>query len=242
VIVFEGEDGDLYAMRPDGKGIRAFVLRRPCIPLDFSRDGRVVACATSWAGVDHIYVMNRDGSDRHRVPLSRGAHVVDASLSPDGRQLAITNARTADSFEIWRVSTNGTGAQRLVVEGVSQQPRWSPDGRRIAYVHEARVTACAAGDAVVMDANGRHRRVVARSITVANGRRTVRISLSSASKIIAAPVSSETLPEHRLSAREFSSFRQRAGSHGRSDESPRPVPRPSSQLGGRPVSGFSFLG
>jgi len=275
VIVFEGEDGDLYAMRPDGKGIRAFVLRRPCIPLDFSRDGRVVACATSWAGVDHIYVMNRDGSDRHRVPLSRGAHVVDASLSPDGRQLAITNARTADSFEIWRVSTNGTGAQRLVVEGVSQQPRWSPDGRRIAYVHEARVTACAAGDAVVMDANGRHRRVVARNITVAKwspdekqiafaddcgtittasvggglakvvareayertsaGRRTVRISLSSASKIIAAPVSSETLPEHRLSAREFSSFRQRAGSHGRSDESPRPVPRPSGFPARRPA-------
>lgn len=34
-------------------------------------------------------------------------------------------------------------------------------------VHEARVTACAAGDAVVMDANGRHRRVVARNTTVA---------------------------------------------------------------------------
>lgn len=131
VIVFEGEDGDLYAMRPDGKGLRPFVLRRPCIPLDFWRDGRVVACTASWPGIDHIYVMNRDGSHRHRVPLPRGAEVADASLSPDGRQLAFTNARTADSFEIWRVSTNGTGARRLVVGGVNQ-PRWSPDGRRIA--------------------------------------------------------------------------------------------------------------
>jgi WD40-like Beta Propeller Repeat len=167
VVVFEGEDGGLYAMRPDGKSLRPFVLGRPCVPLDFSRDGRVVACAGSWPGIEHIYVMNRDGSNRRRVPLPPGAEVADASLSPDGRQLAFTNARAADSFEIWRVSKSGTGARRLVVGGVNQRPRWSPDGRRIVYVREARVTACAAGDAVVMDTNGRHRRVVARNITVA---------------------------------------------------------------------------
>jgi len=107
---------------------------------------------------------------------------------------------------------------------------WSPDEKQIAFADDC-------GTITTASVGGGLAKVVAREAyeRTSAGRRTVRISLSSASKIIAAPVSSETLPEHRLSAREFSSFRQRAGSHGRSDESPRPVPRPSGFPARRPA-------
>jgi len=165
MIVFVGEDNRDYAMRPSGEGLRPFAFRRWCVPLDFSLDGRVVACATSWPEIDDVYVMNRDGSDWRRVPLPRGSVVADASLSPDGRQLIFTNARRG--FEIWRVSTDGRRPERLVVGGVNQHPRWSPDGTRITYIHEGQITACGIGDVVVMDVNSRRHRVVARDASLA---------------------------------------------------------------------------
>jgi dipeptidyl aminopeptidase/acylaminoacyl peptidase len=165
VIVFRGEDGGWYAMKPDGSGLSRFALPRFCVPLDFAADGRTVVCARPRS--EHVYVMRRDGANRRRVPPPPRGSVADPSLSPSGRQLVFTSARTAEAFDVWKTSSQGTNPQRLVVGGINQQPRWSPDGRRIAYVHGATPSACAAGDVVVIDANGRNPRVIARRKSLA---------------------------------------------------------------------------
>ena len=61
-------------------------------------------------------------------------------LSPDGSQVVFTLS-TADwkvdkrISHIWRVRADGTGLLQLTAgtEG-EQQPKWSPDGRQIAFV------------------------------------------------------------------------------------------------------------
>lgn len=66
--------------------------------------------------------------------------VADPQLSPDGSKVAFTvtsvdqkaNRREA---AIWLVSTNGGEPRRLSAEGAnSNHPRWSPDGKSIAFL------------------------------------------------------------------------------------------------------------
>ncbi len=67
----------------------------------------------------------------------------DAEISPDGRTVAYVR-RTADIMtdkvrsSIWLIDV-GTGEQRPVVTGTGEHfsPRWSRDGRRLAYVSTA---------------------------------------------------------------------------------------------------------
>jgi Tol biopolymer transport system component len=171
LIVFEGEDGYLRAIRPDGTGMRPFKLRVPCVtPIDFSADGRIVVCVGSGPrGRPPVYLMKRDGSDGRRVWLPAGTYPMDVSLSPDGSKLVVSNTITAESSELWEVPTDGQAAQRLVVGGWNDYPRWSPDGEEIAFFRDAELYECATGEfgtgeLVVMDVKARHQRAIARGI------------------------------------------------------------------------------
>lgn len=66
--------------------------------------------------------------------------VTDAQISPDGKWIAYTvssvdmkeNAADAD---IWLVATSGGSAVRLTTSKKNDnQPRWSPDGKRLAFI------------------------------------------------------------------------------------------------------------
>ena len=60
---------------------------------------------------------------------------LDPQLSPDGRRIALASERTGRSREIWIANVDGSGAVRLTdtVGKLQGTPRWSPDGRWIAY-------------------------------------------------------------------------------------------------------------
>ena len=60
---------------------------------------------------------------------------LDPQLSPDGRRIALASERTGKSREIWIANVDGSGAVRLTDTSGKLQgtPRWSPDGRWIAY-------------------------------------------------------------------------------------------------------------
>lgn len=67
-------------------------------------------------------------------------NVSDAQISPDGRWVAYVVSRTdmkenAVDSDLWLVSTEGGEPVRLTTSKKNDnQPRWSPDGRRIAFI------------------------------------------------------------------------------------------------------------
>jgi dipeptidyl aminopeptidase/acylaminoacyl peptidase len=69
------------------------------------------------------------------------AFLRDARLSPDGGRVAYTVSRTdgEERFEIWIADIKGEGEERLGCSGNATAPRWSPDGRWIAFVGNDRL-------------------------------------------------------------------------------------------------------
>src|ERR1051325_11194949 len=66
--------------------------------------------------------------------------VSDPRLSPDGAQVVFT-VRQSDLEDdkshthVWRVNWDGSGATQLTFSDDSENsPRWSPDGKRIAFL------------------------------------------------------------------------------------------------------------
>ncbi len=81
-----------------------------------------------------------DTPSRHFTPRDVFAlsHADDVQISPDGKRIAYTRASgdimiDSDRREIWLVDTATGKQQPLGVPG-SAQPRWSPDGGRLAFV------------------------------------------------------------------------------------------------------------
>lgn len=61
--------------------------------------------------------------------------VVDAVLSPDGKQLAYSFSTAIDGNDIWVANSDGTGAQKLIKMATLQhEPVWSPDGEQVYFL------------------------------------------------------------------------------------------------------------
>ena len=60
---------------------------------------------------------------------------LDPHLSPDGKRIAMASERSGKGREIWIANVHGGGAVRITDSNGKGQgmPRWSPDGRWIAY-------------------------------------------------------------------------------------------------------------
>lgn len=103
-------------------------------------------------------------SARDMLTLKR---VSDPQLSPDGRTIAYT-VGTPDLAgnrvvsHIWTVNIDGTRPRQITTASTSSSgPRWSPDGRRIAFNH--------GGQVWTMEADGDNRSQITRISTGAAG-------------------------------------------------------------------------
>jgi Tol biopolymer transport system component len=117
----------------------------------YSPDGSKIAFdREGLLGKTHIYIMNADGTNPVAVtsdgPLPNANFHRYPTWSPDGTKLAFISDRDGPrKSEIWVINVNGSGLTKLTtniqlgsdsggpVFSWDRNPRWSPDGSRIAF-------------------------------------------------------------------------------------------------------------
>ena len=95
--------------------------------------------------------------------LIGAVRVADPQVSPDGRSVAFVRTTTtvstgARNADIWIVAADGSSAPKLLIGGEKTEntPRWSPDGRRLAFIS----TRDGAPNIFIADADGGNVRAV----------------------------------------------------------------------------------
>lgn len=121
---------------PDGSEVAyvtqpCAVLATGCFPL-------------GWVVGTDVYVADVRTGDARRILSLPHMAVFGLEWSPSGRQLAFYAYKVMETGLVWGlglthpdvyvVDVTGSGLTPVTADGMSTQPRWSPDGRRLAYV------------------------------------------------------------------------------------------------------------
>ena len=78
-----------------------------------------------------IYSMNSDGTGQTRL-THHEARDFQAAWSPNGGQIAFTSERT-NGLSIFVMDADGANVRQLTEGPFEVAPKWSPDGKRIAF-------------------------------------------------------------------------------------------------------------
>jgi TolB protein len=143
-IVFQASAGaqrQLFAINPDGSGLRQVTRLAGSEQPDWSPDGSRIAFDAPGAGGTRILTVRPDGSDTRAVPLTTGGSSAAPAYSPDGGSLAFEHrARSSRPGEhgIFVVSVEGGKPRRVTTGGAmagayDTAATWSPDGARLAF-------------------------------------------------------------------------------------------------------------
>jgi len=146
-IVFQGQDGAVYEVGSDGRGLRElFPASRGITQIAWSPDGNRIAWAGAVDGRYGIHVSALDGSDARQ--LTDGANDGWPAWSPDGTRIAFSRSSEANASrcsrdaewnlicrtDLFVMRADGSDLTRITSDPAPEyDPEWSPDGTRIAY-------------------------------------------------------------------------------------------------------------
>ena len=140
----------VYSNRPDDALWRSRVNGEARIPLTiaplhgrharWSPDGKLILFTGARQNQPrNIYVISPDGGSLHPV-LSGAWEGSEADWSPDGYRIVVSmrNQKTQSAYGLYTLEpTTGTLKELPDAKGLTE-PRWSPDGRYIAAINEAK--------------------------------------------------------------------------------------------------------
>ncbi len=136
-------------------------------PVIWSPDGKQIVasvCRTTRDGTYRKFVArlaNRDGSGWTKLPLRQATDEVN-DWSPDGKWLVVVSKREPpfnSGYQLYRMHPDGSEELRLTKDGLNCYPRFSPDSRKILYVHQ---TAKAGNSLHVIHVDGTSDREIVR--------------------------------------------------------------------------------
>ena len=138
-VSFEGSRSSIF-IQSLRSGNRFQVSNKPGIngAPAFSPDGRkLVITLGGVEGNPDIYVLDITSRQTKRLTRHRAIDT-EGAWSPDGRFIYFTSDRSGGP-QIYRISANGGTPERVTFEGsYNARPRLSPDGTRLAMVHNDR--------------------------------------------------------------------------------------------------------
>ncbi len=138
-VSFEGSKSSIFVQnRRTGNRFR--VSSKPGVNSApaFSPDGRkLVVTLGGVEGNLDIYVLDITSRQTRRLTTHRAIDT-EGTWSPDGRYIYFTSDRSGGP-QVYKISANGGTPQRITFEGsYNARPRLSPDGTRLALVHNDR--------------------------------------------------------------------------------------------------------
>lgn len=143
-----GEPVDLYTARVDRGG--GWSIRGA----EWSPDGSELATVLQNSGWNHIYLIPLKGGEPKQI--TDGAFEdEDPTFSPDGKSIAFVSSRgLLESTNVWVMPAHGGEPHILTkfeVPGISAQPEWTPDSKRVYFHHQSPVEST---DLLVAEAAG----------------------------------------------------------------------------------------
>lgn len=135
VLAASAQEKRIYHVATDGRGAVFSVGAWP------SPDGRSILFLLENDGWLHLYLYDSAADTMRQLTFGEcedfGHAGDEPEWAPGGRYVAYTSNRgSAGERKLWLLDAQ-TGAERVLVDlpGQNTQPRWSPDGRRIAFLH-----------------------------------------------------------------------------------------------------------
>jgi Tol biopolymer transport system component len=156
----------IWVVNTDGSDVRPLITApdflQPGEPA-WSPDGRSIAFSAAvrdslndFIGV--IEIADADGSHARQLMMN-ATDVGSPSWSPDGTRMLFVAAPDGITPHIYVVDTDGT-SQRQLSSQLDLEPRWSPDGRQIAFTNLDTTASQALTRIAVMRADGSNRHVL----------------------------------------------------------------------------------